>query len=68
MKTRGARQTVCNEPGGTPKNPYCGGKLKMITTLDSEAAQAAGEGNDVFRCQECGTLYSDASPYAAARK
>lgn len=68
MKTRGPRQTVCNEPGDSPKNPYCGGKLKRITMLDPEAARAAGQGNDVLRCQICGTLYSEPSPYAAAKR
>lgn len=68
MKTRGPRQTVCNEPGGSPKVPYCGGKLKKITTLDADAARQAGKGQEVFRCQICGTLYSESSPYAAARR
>lgn len=68
MKTRGPRQTVCNEPGATPKEAFCGGKLKRITTLDPKAALAAGKGNDVFRCQICGTLYSEVSPYAATHK
>ena len=59
---------MCNEPGATPKTPYCGGKLKRITSLDPEAARAAGEGQEAYRCQICGTLYSELSPYAAARK
>jgi hypothetical protein len=68
VKIRGARQTVCDEPGATPKMAFCGGKLKMITTLDPEAAEKAGKGHDVFRCQVCGTLYSETSPYAALQK
>ena len=67
MKTKGARQTVCNIPVDNPKEPYCGGKLKRITELDSEARRAAGSGKDVFRCQKCKTLYVDESPYALAK-
>lgn len=68
VKPRSARQTVCNEPGGNAKNPYCGGKLKRITMLDPEAARQVEKGQDVFRCQICGRLYSEASPYARGRK
>jgi hypothetical protein len=66
VKPRGPRQTICDEPGGSPRNPYCGGKLKSVTTLDPEAALEAGKGQEVFRCQICGTLYSEVSPYAPA--
>jgi hypothetical protein len=45
----------------------CGGKLKRITELDSEAKKIAGSGNDVFRCQKCKTLYIAESPYAVAK-
>lgn len=68
VKVMGARQTVCNEPGDSPKNPYCGGKLKRVTMLDPEAARQAGPDEDVFRCQICGTLYSAPSPYAVSRR
>ena len=65
MKTKSPRQTVCNEPKpDDKKNPYCGGKLKCITELDPEAARAAGKGQDVYRCQVCGLLYSEVSAYA----
>ena len=67
MKTKNARQTVCNIPTNDPKDPYCGGKLKRITELDPEAKKAAGSGKDVFRCQRCKTLYEDESPYALAK-
>ena len=68
MKTKAARQTVCNIPTDNPKEPYCGGKLKKITELDLEAKKSAGSGKDVFRCQKCKTLYVDDSPYALAKK
>jgi hypothetical protein len=68
VKTKAARQTVCNIPTDNPKDPYCGGKLKMITALDPEAKKSAGSGKDVFRCQKCKTLYVDDSPYALAKK
>lgn len=69
MKTKGPRQTVCDEPRPEKKKaPYCGGKLKRVTELDGEAASRAGKGRDAYRCQECGILYSDASPYAEARR
>ena len=67
MKTKAERQTVCNVPTDNPKEPYCGGKLKKITELDSEAKKAAGKGKDVFRCQKCKTLYVYDSPYALAK-
>ena len=67
MKTKSPRQTVCNEPGPTPKKPYCGGKLKRITALEPEVARSVPKGQDVLRCQECGTLYQETSPYAAAK-
>jgi uncharacterized protein with PIN domain len=63
------RQTVCDDPRPeNKKTPYCGGKLKRITELDAEARKQAGAGNDVFRCQECGMLYVDQSPYAAVKR
>jgi hypothetical protein len=68
VKTKAARQTVCNVPTDNPKEPYCGGKLKKITELDPEARKSAGTGKDVFRCQKCKTLYVDDSPYALAKK
>ena len=68
MKTKSARQTACNVPVDNPKEPYCGGKLKRITELDSEAKKTAGTGKDVFRCQKCKTLYVEESPYAIAKK
>ena len=68
MKTKAARQPVCNVPTDNPKEPYCGGKLKKITELDPEAKKSAGTGKDVFRCQKCKTLYVDDSPYALAKK
>ena len=67
MKTKSARQTVCNVPTDNPKEPYCGGKLKKITELDLEAKKAAPPGKDVFRCQKCKTLYVYDSPYALAK-
>ena len=66
MNTKAPRQTVCNVPTADAKEPYCGGKLKRITELDSEARKAA-PGKDVFRCQKCKTLYVDDSPYALAK-
>jgi len=63
VKAKDPRQTVCNEPKNDPKDPYCGGKLKRVTELDSEAKKAAGKGKDVFRCQICKTLYVEDSPY-----
>jgi uncharacterized protein with PIN domain len=48
--------------------PYCGGKLKRVTELDAQAAKEAGKGMDAYRCQECGLLYSEESPYTAARR
>ncbi len=68
MKSKSARQTVCNEPGKTAKQAYCGGKLKLITPLEPEIARSVAKGLDVFRCQECGTLYTEQSPYAAAKR
>ena len=68
MKEKSPRQTVCNEPGSTPKQAYCGGKLKRITPLEPAIARDAGPGIDVFRCQVCATLYTEASPYALANK
>lgn len=68
MKTKAARQTVCNEPKDDPKDPYCGGKLKRVTALDSEAKKAAGSGKEAFRCQRCKMLYAEDSPYAVADK
>ena len=62
------RQTVCNIPVDNPKEPYCGGKLKLISDLEPEAKKAAGAGKDVFRCQKCKTLYVDESRYALAKK
>jgi uncharacterized protein with PIN domain len=67
VKAKAPRQTVCNVPVDNPKEPYCGGKLKRITELDSEARKAAGTGKDVFRCQKCKTLYVDESQYALAK-
>jgi hypothetical protein len=63
VKAKDPRQTVCNEPKNDPKDPYCGGKLKRVTELDSEAKKAAGKGKEVFRCQICKTLYVEDSPY-----
>ncbi len=68
MKEKSPRQTVCNEPGGTPKNPYCGGKLKWITALEPRITQTAGKGLEVLRCQICGKVYTEASPYATLKK
>ena len=68
MKAKAPRQTVCDVPVDNPKEPYCGGKLKRITELDSEAKKSAGGGKDVFRCQKCKTLYVEDSPYATTRK
>jgi hypothetical protein len=68
VKVRSPRQTVCNEPGDGKKDPFCGGKLKRVTMLDPEAARKAPSGEDVFRCQICGTLYSAPSPYATSRR
>ena len=68
MKEKSPRQTVCNEAGSTPKKPYCGGKIKRITELEPELAQTAGKGLDVLRCQVCGALYTEASPYAALKR
>jgi hypothetical protein len=67
VKVKAPRQTVCNIPVDNPKDPYCGGKLKRITELDSEAKKAAGADKDVFLCQKCKTLYVDESPYAIAK-
>ena len=67
MKNKAPRQTVCNIPTENPKEPYCGGKLKTITSLDAEAKKTAGAGKEVFRCQKCKTLYVDESPYALAK-
>lgn len=67
MKNKEPRQTVCNVPTDNAKEPYCGGKLKRITELDSEVKKSAGAGKDVFRCQKCKTLYVDDSPYALAK-
>jgi hypothetical protein len=68
LKAKAPRQTVCNEPKDDPKEPYCGGKLKKITTLDPEAKKMAKSGKEIFRCQICKTLYVEDSPYALARK
>ena len=68
MKAKSPRQTVCNEPKDDPKEPYCGGKLKKITALDSNAKKMAGSGKDAFRCQVCKILYVADSPYAVAKK
>lgn len=69
MKEKQPRQTVCDDPRpDDKKNPYCGGKLKRITELDADARKQAGPENDVFRCQVCGMLYVDRSPWAAARR
>ena len=68
MKEKTPRQSVCNEPGSTPKQSFCGGKLKRITALRPEMAQSAGKGFDVLRCQLCGTLYREASPYASVKR
>ena len=68
MKTKAARQTVCNVPKDDPKDPYCGGKLKRVTALDPEARKAAGPGKDAYRCQRCKMLYVEDSPYAVAKK
>ncbi len=67
MKVKAPRQTVCNVPVDDPKEPLCGGKLKRITELDSDARKSAGPGKDVFRCQKCKTLYVDESPYAVSK-
>lgn len=67
VKVKESRQTVCNEPKNDPKNPYCGGKLKMVTELDPEARKQAGSGKEVFRCQVCKTLYVADSPYAVKK-
>lgn len=56
---------MCNEPGTTKKQSFCGGKLKRITELDPAASAGAAEDQDVFRCQICHTLYAAASPYRA---
>jgi hypothetical protein len=63
VKAKEPRQTVCNEPKNDPKQPFCGGKLKKVTMLDSEAKKAAGKGKEAFRCQICKTLYVEDSPY-----
>ena len=68
VKEKAARQTVCNEPKDDPKDPYCGGKLKRVTALDAEAKKAAGPGKEVFKCQRCKTLYTEASPYAVGKR
>jgi len=67
VKAKEPRQTVCNIPKDDPKEPYCGGKLKKVTELDSEAKKAAGTGKEVFRCQICKTLYVEDSPYAVKK-
>jgi hypothetical protein len=68
VKTKAARQTVCNEPKDDPKDPYCGGKLKRVTALDPEAKKAAGSGKEAFRCQRCKMLYAEDSPYAVSKR
>lgn len=68
MKTKAPRQTVCNEPGTTKKQSFCGGKLKRITTLEPEVAKLAPKGQDVLRCQICQTLFVEESPYATAKR
>jgi hypothetical protein len=69
VKTKAPRQTVCNIPTpDKPKEPYCGGKLKLITELDAEAKKTAGYGKEVFKCQRCKTLYVDESRYVLAKK
>jgi hypothetical protein len=67
VKQKEPRQTVCNEPKNDPKEPYCGGKLKKITALNPAAKKEAGEGNEVYRCQICKTLYVEPSPYAVKK-
>jgi len=67
VKVKEPRQTVCNEPKNDPKDPYCGGKLKMVTELDPAARKEAGPGKEVFRCQVCKTLYVTDSPYAVKK-
>jgi hypothetical protein len=67
VKAKDPRQTVCNVPKDDPKDPYCGGKLKKVTELDSAAKKEAGSGKEVFRCQICKTLYVEDSPYAVKR-
>ncbi len=68
VKTKAPRQTVCNEPGTTKKQSFCGGKLKRITELEPEVAKQAAKGQDVLRCQICEILYVEASPYATAKR
>ena len=68
MKEKEPRQTVCNEPTENAKNPYCGGKLKLISALEPELAKQAGKGNNLLRCQICRTLYTEPSPYAAVKR
>jgi uncharacterized protein with PIN domain len=63
VKAKEPRQTVCNEPKDDPKEPYCGGKLKRVTTLDAEARKTVGAGKEAFRCQRCKLLYWEDSPY-----
>lgn len=67
VKAKEPRQTVCNQPTDNPKEPYCGGKLKRVTALDSSASKAAGPGKDVFKCQKCKTLYAEDSPYVVGK-
>ena len=68
MKSKSARQTVCNEPGKTAKQAFCGGKLKCITTIEPEITNPLAKDLDIFRCQDCGTLYSEKSPYVRASR
>ena len=67
MKTKSPRQTVCNEPTEKAKQAYCGGKLKLITPLEPKISASVAKDLDVFRCQECGEVYSEISPYAQVR-
>lgn len=68
MKDKSARQTVCNEPGKKAKQNFCGGFLKQINHLEMEIARSVAKNLDVFRCQDCGALYTEQSPYATPKR
>jgi hypothetical protein len=55
VKRRLLKQRACNEKDAKAK--VCAGHLKRWYTFDSEVAERFGEKSEIYRCENCKTVY-----------
>ena len=55
LKRRIPRQRACNNPG--KNNNICRGHLKRWYEFDDEVSSRLEDGDEVYRCERCQTLY-----------